>query len=723
MTQRKFSFGIAMIPVYVYIGCIIFSTIFSTSREHSLHGIQHHFESTFVLLTYCVLVLYAAYFIDNEKTLKWFINGFLIGVACLSVFGLLQFSSGLVESLYTNGTLSKDSGFYDFMNKLLGCIDKDGSLTMPWYEKLEPFKTDWMANYVYMPASDTGKLTLNFPLGQVYMSLYNPNYIAFFTTLTAPFFATLAFFQKKIWRKIVFALVALASITCLIGSRSVAGFLSLFVSLVILLVAFRKKLWEHRIPCICTLFVLIIGVVGFDFASNHSILNQFTYVKRKLQVGSVDGYGNENTYHFTNLKSTAKGIEIEHKGTTITFSMDYDIQTGMSCTFKDKDGQDLETKITTDSKGVPSVTITEEGYNENEIVAAWNTNSYIPSCTLNIDGTSWTITNQIPTICYAYDAQETTNTPFSIIQKANDEILGDYYYFDLLPKTKVTEFFQSFITDLDSLKTCLREISSLNSYFSKVESSIFNSDNPTQSAATFFNQMYNNPADLNLFFYYITASSDVDANYYYYNQYGKWTQIGSKPRTALFENHPNMASGRGFIWARTIPIMFESFRNFFIGTGPDTFVYHYPHYDYVDLLRGGYKGQIVTKPHSLFLQVGTQTGVPSVLAILALYILYLIATVRLYWKSDFTTLTSKVSVAILASISGYMVSAITNDSTVTYSYVFWGLLGVGIAANRMEKRHRLEEQAAKEREEHLEQKRREREERKKKKKEEQTAKV
>ncbi len=51
MTHRKFSFGIAMIPIYVYIGCIILSTCFSTSRTHSLHGIVHHFESTFVLLT------------------------------------------------------------------------------------------------------------------------------------------------------------------------------------------------------------------------------------------------------------------------------------------------------------------------------------------------------------------------------------------------------------------------------------------------------------------------------------------------------------------------------------------------------------------------------------------------------------------------------------------------------------------------------------------------
>ena len=75
-----------MIPVYVYMGCVILSTIFSTSRQHSLNGIQHHFESVFVLLTYCILVMYAVYFVDSEKNLKWFINGFLIGVALLALF-------------------------------------------------------------------------------------------------------------------------------------------------------------------------------------------------------------------------------------------------------------------------------------------------------------------------------------------------------------------------------------------------------------------------------------------------------------------------------------------------------------------------------------------------------------------------------------------------------------------------------------------------------------
>lgn len=717
ISQKKFSFGYAMIPVYVYMGCVILSTIFSTSRQHSLHGIQHHFESVFVLLTYCILVMYAVYFVDSEKNLKWFINGFLIGVALLALFGVLQYSSGLIQSLYTNGTLSAKGGFYDFMNKIFGCIEKDGTLSMPWYEKLEPFRTRWMAEYVYMPVLENGqkasKLTLNFPLGQVFLTLYNPNYVAFFTTLTAPFFAALAFFQTKLWRKIVFAIVSLASITCLIGSRSVAGFLSVFVSLGVLIVAFRKKIFKHWIPWLCALGIFIVGMFVFDMVSGHAVLNKLNYAWQKIQVGAIDGYETDEKYHFTNLTGSADGIVINHKDSPVTFTMNYDSQKGLVCEFKDEDGTPLKTKTVTDTNGAKSVIVTSDGYADKELMAICNEDAYIPTCTLIVDGASWSITNQIPTMCYSYDPSETTNhNPFTAIQKGHDETIGDYYYFVSLPKSSVSEMFQTFIDDPETLKVCLNQLSKADSAYAEARDTIFNSSNPSQAALEYLNQLLNNPNALNIFFYQMSKTSKTDENYYYNNQFGKWTAIGQKPTTALFESHPGLASGRGFIWARTIPIIFKSAHNFLIGTGPDTFVFQFPHYDYVDAYRAGYGNQIVTKPHSLFLQVAVQTGLPSALAIIALYVIYLVMTVRLYWKSDFSTYTSKVSVAILASVSGYMFSAITNDSTVTYSYVFWGLIGVGIAVNRLELKLRQEEAEAAEKAARLEQQRQLREEKK-----------
>ena len=42
-----------------------------------------------------------------------------------------------------------------------------------------------------------------------------------------------------------------------------------------------------------------------------------------------------------------------------------------------------------------------------------------------------------------------------------------------------------------------------------------------------------------------------------------------------------------------------------------------------------------------------------------------------------------MGVAICAGTFGYMVSGLANDSTVTYAFVFWGMMGVGIAVNHL----------------------------------------
>ena len=286
ISGRRFSFGIALIPVYVYIGCIILSTIFSTSITHSLHGIEHHFESAFALLTYCMLVLYGAYFVDNEKTLRWFINGFLIGTALLALFGVFQFCSR-------------------------------------WDESLEPFRSQSMLDYIYMPTGQkSSRLRLNFPLGQVYLTLYNPNYIAYFTTLTAPFFSVMCFSEKKIWKKIVYALVAAASILCLAGSQSVAGFLSVGVSAIILIIAFRKLIFRKWIVWISALAIFAVALFGVDMASNHQVINTVKYISTKVSDSLKPGYHNEHFAKIRNITTSKDGVKIEYNGSAFFFTMD-----------------------------------------------------------------------------------------------------------------------------------------------------------------------------------------------------------------------------------------------------------------------------------------------------------------------------------------------------------------------------------------------------------------
>lgn len=709
--KRRFGFGKNMVPLYVYMGCIVLSTAFSTDIYYSIHGINHHFESVFVLLTYCMLVMYGAYFADNQRNLNWFINGFLIGTALLALFGCLQYSAGLFKSLYDNGTLSTNSSLYTSLNQLFGC--KNG---MAWYQKLDPFNTEAMANYVYLPTGqEAGQLTLTFPLGQVYMTLYNPNYVAFFTALTAPFFGALAFFQKKLWKRIVFGLVAVASVACLIGSRSVAGFLALGVAVIILIIAFRKKIFKKWLPWTIALGVFVVALVGFDFISNHTVSNRISYVTNKLTASLKKGYHNEDSIGLKDIQSSKDGITIDYNGNSLIFTMDFDAQKGITLELKDKDGKAVDTKKTTDSDGLTTITVKDARFN-NAIKVNQTSVNGVPACVLTIDentetgqkGMSCVVTNQIHDIFYSYEESSTTAT-LTTLNKQEDSDIGTFYSYSYHSKSDVQALMQDFINNLDSLKSCFHSISKVTSRYDEAADTIWNASEPGEEAVSFFNQLLNDADELENFFYFITLSSDTDPDYYYYSQTGKWTQIGKKADTALFTDYPKLASNRGFIWARTLPIMFENAHNLLLGTGPDTYVLHFPHYDYVDLYRCGFAGQIITKPHSLYLQIASQTGLISMLAFIALYVMYLISCIRLYWKSSFTSMTSRISIAILASVSGYMVSGITNDSTVTYAYVFWAMMGIGIAANQLEKKQRKEEQEAEERRIRLEQQRKERE--------------
>ena len=47
---------------------------------------------------------------------------------------------------------------------------------------------------------------------------------------------------------------------------------------------------------------------------------------------------------------------------------------------------------------------------------------------------------------------------------------------------------------------------------------------------------------------------------------------------------------------------------------------------------------------------------------------------------------SKIGVGILASVIGYLILALTNDSCIAVSPIFWVLTGIGLAINRQLKK-------------------------------------
>ena len=148
-----------------------------------------------------------------------------------------------------------------------------------------------------------------------------------------------------------------------------------------------------------------------------------------------------------------------------------------------------------------------------------------------------------------------------------------------------------------------------------------------------------------------------------------------------FDGNETFASGRGYIWSRTIPLLKDTI---LLGHGPDTFPIYFPQYDYIGKLKMGNVGGIfVNKAHNIYLQTAINTGVVSLLALLTLFGMYFVSSIKIYIKEEFTTFLPIAGLACFAAFCGYSVAGIFNDSVVSVAPVFWVLLGLGIGINVM----------------------------------------
>lgn len=163
----------------------------------------------------------------------------------------------------------------------------------------------------------------------------------------------------------------------------------------------------------------------------------------------------------------------------------------------------------------------------------------------------------------------------------------------------------------------------------------------------------------------------------YRNLYAKETVIETA-QTALFDGYEDLASKRGFIWGRTIPLLKKYI---ILGSGADTFSIVFPQHDYVSAQNHGYGQQLISKPHCWYLQIGVQTGVLSLIAIIVFYGMYFVQSIRLYSKRNFDSYLSRAGVAVFVGTIGYMISGITNDSSITVAPVFWGVIALGVTIN------------------------------------------
>lgn len=168
---------------------------------------------------------------------------------------------------------------------------------------------------------------------------------------------------------------------------------------------------------------------------------------------------------------------------------------------------------------------------------------------------------------------------------------------------------------------------------------------------------------------------DSAAGYVFMNQYGKLDEIRNAP--AVFKGYERALSGRGYIWGRTIPLLKE---HLLLGSGPDTFIMEFPQTDYVMKVNTGLNmyQQLPGKAHSMYLQSALQTGVLSMLCILAFFIQYIVMALR-NRKTEINKKRAIFRTGIFLSVIGFLIMGLVNDSNLAVSPVFWCILGMGIA--------------------------------------------
>lgn len=169
--------------------------------------------------------------------------------------------------------------------------------------------------------------------------------------------------------------------------------------------------------------------------------------------------------------------------------------------------------------------------------------------------------------------------------------------------------------------------------------------------------------------------------YEYVNEFGRAVDC-IEAESFLFDGYEGFASSRGYIWSRTFPLLKNTF---FLGDGANTYAVKFPQNDYVARNQNGFYSQLITKPHNSYLQTIQQSGMLSFVCVIVFYGMYFVQSIKLYWKNTLQSMLGKIGFGLFLSVFAYLVMALTNDSMIVVAPIFWALLGVGLAVNRMVK--------------------------------------
>ncbi len=138
------------------------------------------------------------------------------------------------------------------------------------------------------------------------------------------------------------------------------------------------------------------------------------------------------------------------------------------------------------------------------------------------------------------------------------------------------------------------------------------------------------------------------------------------------------ATGRGYIWLNTLPILKDCW---LIGKGAGNFPFFFIQNDIVGLSNtNGTYHIIVDKPHSWYLQIAVDSGIPALIAIFSLFLLFVLTCISVLFKTSSeqyrTDKKRTFMLCLFTGLCGFMIIGIVNDSMVTVNPFFWFNFGI-----------------------------------------------
>ena len=169
---------------------------------------------------------------------------------------------------------------------------------------------------------------------------------------------------------------------------------------------------------------------------------------------------------------------------------------------------------------------------------------------------------------------------------------------------------------------------------------------------------------------------------------GTVVDLNKKIKTFGFKEHEFLASARGYIWARTLPLIKKYI---IIGNGPDSFVFVFPQNDIIGKLKF-YNSPyiIIDKPHNFYLQVIINTGLISCLCLVFIFINYFWRLFKFVFNNKEKVMINDLNkilvlrIGFASGIFGYLISSMGTDSVVSVAPLFWIILGSGFNINMLD---------------------------------------